>query len=52
MNKRKKIVITTLFSTFVLANVAWVAPKIIALNAAEKNPKTRKQRVKNDHSGQ
>lgn len=38
MNKRKKIVITTLFSTFVLANVAWVAPKIIALNAAEKNP--------------
>ena len=38
MNKRKKIIVTSLFSMFVLANAAWIAPKIISLNAEEKNP--------------
>ena len=38
MNKKKKATLVTLLSTLVLASTAWIAPKLLSLNAQEKNP--------------
>ena len=38
MNKKKKVTLVTLLSTLVLASTAWIAPKLLSLNAQEKSP--------------